>query len=188
MRTPLSSLWCFVVCFLAALLLSTAQAEVIPPLNPHFPAEIEHCSWATAQRPYYSFEHALVGKYNLCVARDDQFKVYLQFAQIPDAQICLVPSTHQGAEVMMIGNAQCFWPQGPQKIQEVVFNTELSENRFKLDGAIIIKDQLAYYGAPFKKFMLPLDAYFTCQRFLLTGQASFCQAVATAQTLVDHRF
>ncbi|MBP5296817.1 MAG: hypothetical protein J6Y94_05745, partial [Bacteriovoracaceae bacterium] len=111
-----------------------------------------------------------------------------QFAEIPDAQICLIPATHQGPAVMMVGNPLCFWPQGPQKIQQLTFNTELSEDRFPIDGVIIIKDQLAYYGAPFKKFMLPLDAYLTCQRHLQSGDAGFCQAVATAQTLIDHRF
>jgi len=165
-----------------------ALAEVIPPLQPNFPEEIQHCTWATAQRPSYSFTHPLVGAYNLCVAKENNTKVFVQFAQIPDAQICLLPATHQAAEVMMIGNAQCFWPQGPQKIQEIIFNTELSADRFPLDGAIIIKDQLAYYGAPFKKFLLPLDAYYTCQRYLTLGESAFCQAVATAQTLIDHRF
>ena len=164
------------------------QAEVIPPLSPNLPDEITHCTWTTAQHTHYSFSSPMVGQYNLCVAKDSSYSIYLQFAEIPDAQICLIPATHQGEEVMMIGNPLCFWPQGPQKIQQLSFNTELTNDRFPLDGVIIIKDQLAYYGAPFKKFMLPLDAYLTCQRHLTYGDHNFCQAVATAQTLIDHRF
>ncbi len=169
-------------------ILNFALAEVLPPLYPKLPAEIDHCSWTTAQSTHYSFSSPLVGLYNICVAQDDPKSIYIQFAEIPDAQICLIPSTHQGAEVMMIGNPLCFWPQGPQKIQQLNFNTELSNDRFPLDGVIIIKDQLAYYGAPFKKFMLPLDAYLTCQRHLTYGEPHFCKAVADAQTLIDHRF
>lgn len=155
------------------------------------PAEVAHCRFSADGKTGYQDSRHYLKEYTLCQSSLNELDIYIQL-KIPttDAQLCLIPSNHNGKESTYIGSPRCFSIEDGLTIYKVTIPKDRPGfDKFKLNGILITKNELNFYPLPFGKHLLNTDAFLSCSEILAqTGDKSYCESFISLGEYVYHRF
>ena len=157
----------------------------------NLPAEIAHCNFSIDGKTGFEKDHYSLKEYTACQSSRNELDIYIQL-RIPftDTQLCLIPSNEKGKKSTYIGGPQCISVEDSKTIHKVT----LAKNRpgfdkFKLNGIMIMKNELHFYPYPFDEDLLNTEVYLRCSEHLAQrGDSSYCEAFKAVGEYDYHRF
>lgn len=164
------------------------------------PPEVSDCRWSSdgvtgfeskAAHLSPSEDNVDEGAYTLCQSSANEQEVYLQVKNpISDAQLCLIPTSHDGTNSVYIGEPRCLYVNSNQTLYKISLlkNRSGYSNR-RITGIMMMKDKAYQYEAPFYQYILSPDAYIFCSQWLaLYYDPSYCIAFKNKGAYVYHQF
>ncbi len=164
------------------------------------PSEVSQCSWSSdgvngfenkAAHLSPNEDNVDEGAYTLCQSNINEQEVYLQVKNpIGDAQLCLIPTSHDGSNSVYVGEPRCLYVNSSQTLYKIslIKNRQGYTNR-RITGVMMMKDKAYQYEAPFYQYILSPDAYIFCSQWLaLYYDPSYCIAFKNKGAYVYHQF
>lgn len=157
------------------------------------PKEVSHCQFANKAPHKSGFQNqsSHIGPYTLCQHKTKEREFWIQVRDpFQQPNLCLIPTTHQGVNSTAIGGPVCLKVADSSKVYRLrVSKDRKGFSKFKITGAMIMKDKSYYYPAPYSQYVLSPDAYLFCLQVLENElNPSYCQTFKTVGQYVYHQF
>lgn len=164
-------------------------ASVDKGVSVAIPSEVSHCKWSPDGLSGFDRTSQHLGDYSFCKSKTSD-DVYLQVKDIPETQICVIPTSSNANVSVYIGEPRCLQVLSSKQIYKIsILKNRPGFESFPLTGAMLLKDMVLYtYGAPYTKPYYAVDAYLECFRMLNQNDPSYCKAFNAKGEHVLHQF
>jgi len=155
------------------------------------PSDASHCQWSADGITGFASDHALIGPYTLCKSSTTETNVYIQIKNpINDSYLCIIPTTNSNNLSTYVGEPRCLFATDPKKIYMVsLYKNRYGYGSYPITGAMLMKDKIYWYPAPYYQYLLAPDAYLQCAEFLATkGDSSYCYTFNMVNQHKYHQF
>lgn len=157
----------------------------------NIPSEVSHCTWSTDGSSGFASSTNYLGDYTLCQSKTDETVFYFQLKTIPSTPVCILPTASNSGSSVYIGGPICTSISSNQKIYKItVAKNRAGFTNFSISGAMIMKDQVAYYYPyPYNSTLYSVDAYLRCMYMTYYyNNGYYCATYQSAGQFTYHKF
>lgn len=168
----------------------STSTTVTPTPTSNIPSDASHCKWSTDGITGYERQSYHLGDYTLCQSKTDETKIYIQLKNIPEKQVCIIPTSSNSSSSVYIGEPRCLMITSNTAIYPVtLLKNRTNFTNYPLNSVMMMKDLIPYvYGYPYNRSYYAVDAYLECYRMLNYGDSRYCQAFNALGQHVFHQF